>query len=221
MCVPCVCGGAVENRQHKGNKNTASNTQSLIDQFASILDHATVLPYHVLSPVLQHSSFRSDLTPPPATSSEFIYTHPAYRKLCALDPAALARIEAKHPVLGPIIENITTRKKSVDTADKSRRNPATSVDKAKEASASASASADEEEEDEAERRPPVVSARASRAFAAIPVVDGRAMVTLLNGDVYQGETKDGKKHGRGVYRFKNGDWYARRVSTLTLIQRWS
>ena len=161
-----------------------------------------MLPYHVLSPVLQHSSFRSDLTPPPATSSEFIYTHPAYRKLCALDPAALARVEAKHPVLGPVIENIN-KKKSADTSDKTRPSPATSVDKAKKASASAN----EEEEYEAEgKRPPVVSARASRAFSAIPVVDGRAMVTLLNGDVYQGETKDGKKHGRGVYRFKNGDW---------------
>jgi hypothetical protein len=187
----------------------------MIDQYVSILDHATVLPYHVLSPVLQNSSFRSGVTPPSSTS-EFIYNHPAYKKLCSLDADALARAEAKHPVLGPIIDNIKDGRANNNGkkqgGDKAKHDDHKKKEKEKEDDDGDDDDDEEEEEDDKKKAVVAVapsavkSVRASRAFSTMPAVDG---MVLPNGDVYKGEIKDGKKQGKGVYTFKNGDWYSR------------
>ena len=36
---------------------------------------------------------------------------------------------------------------------------------------------------------------------------GKAVATYENGDQYEGDFKDGSRHGEGVYTFKNGQTY--------------
>jgi hypothetical protein len=209
-------------RKHKGNKKASSDAESVIDQFASILNHATVLPYHVLSAVLYnprnsltvpaHRATSTYLLPPGASepSAEHIEAHPAYRSLLALDDAALRRIEDKHPVLGPIIDNINSARSSAansrnNSKNNSKKNSSNFDEEVDvvldESDASASSSSSESSSANSScstspssspcpsplpspsSSPARLSVRTSRSVLSPSLLD---WVTLPNGDVYKG-----------------------------------
>ena len=48
--------------------------------------------------------------------------------------------------------------------------------------------------------------------------DGRGIMLFPNGDRYQGEWKDGRRHGQGIYVSSDGDKYEC-ATTITLTHR--